>query len=109
MMAKSLHARHGEAAMGNLRYHVWIYVGVMVLLLGLQLRMVETYTFTSDSTRMMNDWFGSGSGAPAGAIERWAVSQNMVQKQYRPPAWLGYALLSAGGVMVVHGWFLRKA
>lgn len=95
--------------MGNLRYHVWIYIGVMVFLLGLQLRMVETFTFTSDSTRVLNDWFGpNGSGAPTGAIERWAVNQNLVQKQYRPQAWLGYALLSAGGVMVVHGWFQRR-
>ncbi len=95
--------------MPNIAYHVWIYVGLMVGLAGLQLRMIDTFVFTPESTQVLNDWMGPKTDAPTGAIQRWAVNENLVRKQYQPPLWLGYALISTGGVLFVHGWLLRKA
>ncbi|RIK77475.1 MAG: hypothetical protein DCC68_17190 [Planctomycetota bacterium] len=94
--------------MSRIAFHVWLYLGLMVGLLGLQLRMVETFVFTPESTKVLNDWVGPNESTPTGAIQRWAVNENLVQKQYRPPAWLGYALLSSGAVMFVHGLLLRN-
>jgi hypothetical protein len=100
-----------ERPMSYFRYHTWIYVGLILLLLGIQVRMVETYVLTPESTRRLSEWFGppSGEPAPTGALQRWALRENLARKQFRPPQWLGYSLLSAGGVMIVHGFFLRKA
>jgi hypothetical protein len=94
--------------MSSIAYHVWLYVGLMVGMLGLQLRMVETYVFTQESTKVLNDWVGPNQESPTGAIQRWAVNEGVVQKQFRPPIWLGYALMSTGGVLFVHGWLLRN-
>lgn len=95
--------------MSKIAYHAWIYVGLLIGLAGLQLRMVETFVFTPESTQVLHDWFGAPSQTPTGSIQRWAVNENLVRKQYRPPVWLGYALLSAGAVLCVHGVLLRKA
>jgi hypothetical protein len=94
--------------MSSIPYHVWLYLGLMVSMLGLQLRMVEAYTFTPESTQVLNEWLGPNQNAPGASIQRWAVNESLVQKQYRPPAWLGYALLSTGAVMFVHGWLARN-
>jgi hypothetical protein len=95
--------------MTKIPYHLWLYVGLMVMLVGLQMRMVETFVFTPESTQMLNEWLGPGGDTPTGAIQRWATSESLVRKQYRPPAWLGYAMMSVGGVMFVHGWLVRNA
>jgi hypothetical protein len=89
--------------------HVWMYAGLLIGLAGLQMRMVEAFVFTPESTQVLNDWLGPAPDAPTGAIQRWAVNENLVRKQYRPPLWLGYALISAGGVFFIHGILLRKA
>lgn len=94
--------------MSNIRYHVWLYIGAMVFLLGLQMRMVQTFVFTPESTRVMNDWLGPEQPAATGTLTRLAIEHHIAQKQYQPPEWLGYALMSAGGVMIVQGFFLRN-
>jgi hypothetical protein len=95
--------------MGRLSYHVWVYVGWMVLLFGLQLRVVEAYVLTPDATRSLAEWFGTPDDSPRGALERLALQTDSVaHHQVRPPLWLGWAMLSAGAVMVTHGLILKR-
>jgi hypothetical protein len=84
--------------------HVWTYVGILLLLLGLQVRMVDEFVFTPGATETLHHWFGSAPATAGGTFERMAVGTPVgYQHHFRPPAWAGYALLSGGAVAVVYG------
>jgi hypothetical protein len=95
--------------MNRIRYHFWIYVGLMVMVMGLALRTVEVFVLSAGSTRTLHGWFGGPAATPGTSLERLALqSDNVARREVRPPTWLGYALLSGGAVMVVNGVIKRK-
>jgi hypothetical protein len=76
----------------------------LLFLLGAQFRTVETFVLSAEATRVLGEWWGDAAPTPTSALGGLAVRAGApVRKQWRPPAWLGYALLSAGGVLMVHG------
>jgi len=94
--------------MRRIPYHVWTYVGILLVLLGLQVRMVDEYVFTAGATQTLNHWFGSSPMAANGTLERLAIGTPIgYQHHFRPPVWSGYAFLSAGAVLLIHG-LMRK-
>ncbi|MEX0641059.1 MAG: hypothetical protein WD468_00080 [Pirellulales bacterium] len=93
--------------MARIRYHFWIYVGVTLLGTGLGLRMIDGFVLNAESTRMLHNW--TGGPATASSLERLALqSDSVARRQVHPPAWLGYALLSAGAVMIANGVIKRS-
>jgi hypothetical protein len=72
--------------------------------MGLAFRTVEVFVLSADSTRTLHGWFGGAAAAPGASLERLALQSDAVaRRELRPPTWLGYALLSAGAVMLVNG------
>jgi len=89
--------------------HLWLYIGLLVLLLGIQLHAVDTYVLSPTATRILADWFGRPSDTPQGAIEQLALkSDALAHYNLSPPSWLAWAMLSAGAVMVTHGVILKR-
>jgi hypothetical protein len=94
--------------MRRIPYHVWTYVGILLLLLGLQVRMVDQYVFTAGATQTLSRWFETSPMTASGTLERLAIGTPVgYQHHFRPPLWSGYALLSAGAVSVIYG-LMRK-
>ena len=90
-------------------YHqVTLFVGLLFLLLGLQMRAVESYTLSPGTTRRLAQWVGPSASTPKGALQRMAVETDLVRKTITPPPWLGWATLSLGVVLTAHGLFLRS-
>ena len=85
-------------------FHVWIYLGFLLLLLGVQVGMVEVFVFSPQATQNLRNWFGFG-----GAGSSFSLGQGGYQGHFRPANWVGYALLSAGAVLFMHGWLLRRS
>lgn len=86
----------------------YFLVGLVVLLLGLQVRMVESYLLNEKASRfvaerlqvLVGDDVGDGAFMPAaGPIPRRTV---------RPPVWLGYAFISLGAVLVLHSLAMKR-
>lgn len=83
----------------DLNRNHYFMVGIVLLLLGIQFRMVDSYVLNEQSTRMLASQSGSGllRGNPlltaAGASTR---------KIVKPPEWSGWALMSIGAVLVLH-------
>ena len=86
----------------------FFYAGLVLLALGVQFRCVEAVQLTPEFTQMI----GQGSASPTAAVN--AVGQSLVQSDrpliaatVRLPEWLGYSLISAGAVLVLHAMAMR--
>ena len=80
--------------------------GLIVLLLGLQFRLVEAIVLTEPATKFVAERFESTEFASAGP--NWFAQTLPVKKTVTPPKWIGWSLLSIGGVMVLHSLAMRK-
>ncbi|MGC3970689.1 MAG: hypothetical protein QM775_26130 [Pirellulales bacterium] len=90
------------------RYHYFI-AGVIVLLIGVQLRMVESYVLNEDTTR----WLMERSDDPAvqvvhKATQLMPAAGPLPRKTVVPPQWLGWAAVSLGSVLILHSLALPK-
>lgn len=90
--------------------HLWIYTGLLLLLIGLQLRAVETFILRPPTTRILAEWTGPGANTAEGAIQRLALQSDAVARhEVRPPGWISWATLSFGAVMLAHGVIQKRS
>ena len=82
---------------------VSITLGVVLLLFGLQLRTVEAFVCSPQATQVMADWFGPEQQTAQGALHRLVVERTEHRHVFTPPRWAGWAALSVGFVLFVHG------
>ncbi len=78
----------------------YFMAGVVVLLLGLQVRLVDKFVLTSDTTRFLAQRFQNAPGA--GFTNAVSTSNAGPRKTLHPPEWLGWAIISVGSVLVLH-------
>ena len=85
----------------ELNRNQWFFLGTIILLMGVQNRMVSVYILNEDATRFLAERMHSSSD----------VEQNMVglssdlgtlKKEIHPPEWLGWCLISVGMVLILH-------
>lgn len=84
------------------------YAGVLLLLVGLQLRAVETFELSPGATRQLAALVGPSPDTPRGAIRQLVIDTAQPRHRITPPSWLGWTLLSAGGVLTAHRLMQRK-
>ncbi|HVW39580.1 MAG TPA: hypothetical protein VHB99_19815 [Pirellulales bacterium] len=76
----------------------YFMAGVVLLLLGIQLRMIDAFVLNESTTRFLSQ--RAGGAATAAAIL--PSIGPAPRKTVRPPDWLGWALMSVGSVLVLH-------
>lgn len=81
--------------------------GLVVLLLGLEFRIVDSVVLNEQTTRFMAERFDSGELATT-APNWFAANMPLVKKSFTPPKWIGWSFLSIGGVMVLHSLVMRR-
>lgn len=91
----------------------FFFLGMFVLLLGVQVRMVESYVLTPDATRFLaersgNTSLASAASSPGQVLAASTPAGTMLRKTVRPPEWLGWCLMSIGGVLVLHSLAMPK-
>lgn len=84
----------------------WFFIGIFVLLLGIQFRMVTEYVLNQETTQFLAERAGSDSDAANFnlATDLGAAPQKVV----RPPDWLGWCTISVGAVFVLQSLAMRK-
>lgn len=93
----------------ELNRHHYFILGIVVLLLGVQLRMVESYQLNEDATRwLMERSNDPGVKAVKTATELFPAAGPLPRKTVVPPQWLGWAALSLGSVLVLHSLALPR-
>jgi hypothetical protein len=83
-----------EPTMVPTRHHL-LLAGLLLFLLGVQFRIVDSFTLNERSSHFVAARLGGGGG-PAAA---WQAPT--LRKVVQPPRWLGLALMSMGAVLTV--------
>ena len=85
----------------ELNRNQYFFLGIVVLLLGVQVRNVSAFVLTPEATQFLAEKTGSSSSD--GALT--SLSNNLTagpQKVLHPPEWLGWCLMSVGAVLILH-------
>jgi hypothetical protein len=98
----------------------YFMVGLVILLLGIQFRMVDSYLLSKPVTKFLAEKTGKASPQTLNAVSRFENSplsifslnkqQNkasILQKVVSPPTWLGLALISIGAILILHSFAMR--
>ena len=85
----------------------FFFLGVFILLIGIQARMVDTYVLSPEATKFLaersgNTTLASASSSPGTVLAANAPPSSFVRKSFRPPEWLGWCLMSVGAVLMLH-------
>lgn len=87
----------------------YFMAGLVVLALGIQLRLVDAYVLNENATRVVAKVVNRSSPAQAGSVPfLMSASPTSPRHVARPPKWLGWALLSVGGVLILHSLAMQK-
>lgn len=80
-----------------------LLAGLLFFLAGVQFRMVESFTLSERSTRILAAQLGGGAGGNGAAPQVQALWGNTppATRTIQPPAWIGLALMSVGSVMTL--------
>ncbi len=101
-----------ESEEPNISRDTFMLLGLLLLLLGLQLRFVETFVLNENSTRFLVR--RSARAEPATSLWKLPMSvaaespMRVSRKRISPPRWLGYAFLSVGVVLVLQSLAMKK-
>jgi hypothetical protein len=85
----------------------YFMVGVILLLIGVQLRVVDSYVLSAETTQFL----AQRSGTPtqqAALFAAQAAAPEMGRKVIRPPDWIGWCLMSIGSVLILHSLAMKK-
>jgi len=84
-------------------------VGVLVLLLGIQLRVVERYELNEKATRVLAKKTVEDNSFQASFLRFTDTTDAAIpHKVIQPPEWSGWCLISIGSVLILHSLALKK-
>jgi hypothetical protein len=83
-------------------------LGLVLLLLGVQLRNVESFTLNERTSKFLTERLHRNAGPTNGVQPLLASIGPTPRHTVRPPSWLGFALLSVGSVLVLHSLAMKK-
>ncbi len=90
----------------ELNRNQYFMIGLVVLFLGIQVHLVDSYVLTESSTKFLAEKTGRGQ---AYATARFLPAAGPVaRKVITPPEWLGWALMSVGSVLVLHSLAMNR-
>ncbi len=82
--------------------------GILVVLLGLQLRLVDRYVLNEKATKFIADKANASSGTGKSLMSFASSAAVMPRRIVRPPEWSGWCLISIGSVLILHSLALRR-
>ncbi|HEX3724629.1 MAG TPA: hypothetical protein VHV08_00235 [Pirellulales bacterium] len=87
----------------------YFMIGLVILLLGLQLRSVETYVLNEKASRFIAERLTPAVADADGSVRPFVpVVGSTPRRTLRPPTWLGYAIMSVGAVLVLHSLAMKR-
>lgn len=84
----------------ELNRNQFLFVAVLLVLLGMQFRMVGSYELTPETTRFLAERAQASAdpmSAMQGSVAKLPI--NLPAKVVAPPDWLGWCLISVGAVL----------
>lgn len=88
----------------------YFMAGLVVLMLGIQLRLVDSFVLNEQTTAIVEKQLKAtavaSTDASTAALTHAAPSSHF--RVIRPPKWLGWALISVGGVLILHSLAMKR-
>jgi hypothetical protein len=91
----------------DLNRNQFFFIGLVVLLLGLQLRFVSAYVLNPEATQFLAERSGETTAAAA-SLFTLTSTPAVARKVLQPPEWLGWCLISVGSVLILHALAMKK-
>jgi len=82
--------------------------GVILFLLGLQFRLVDSFVLNENSTRALQRFARKANIADTNVAQNVFMQVGTPKKNFSPPNWLGFVLLTVGGVISLHAMVLPR-
>lgn len=82
--------------------------GVILFLLGLQFRLVDSFVLNESSTRALHKFAQHSKIADNNLATNAYMDMGSPKKSVKPPNWVGFILLTVGGVMSLHAMVLPR-
>jgi len=89
------------------RNHYFL-VGLVILLIGIQFRMVDNYVLNENTSRFLAERFAPGQDGALRVPAFLAANGPTPRKVVRPPQWLGWAAMSVGSVLILHSLAMKR-
>lgn len=89
----------------DLNRNQFFFIGLMVLMLGLQVRYVSAYVLNPEAANFLAERTGQ-SASPTSTFFEFAGTGP--RKVIRPPEWLPWCLISVGAVLCLHSLAMPK-
>ena len=84
-------------------------LGVILFLLGVQFRLIDTFVLNEPTTRTLHKMTQNGQFVSRDpVVETYMAIAPSPKKAIQPPEWLGWVLLTIGGVISLHAMILPK-
>ena len=84
-----------------------IFFGLACLVVGLELQVVDSFVLSTGATRALATWTGPVAPSASNNFRQMMMDVSAYRSVISPPAWISWALLSAGGVLTAHGLLQR--
>jgi hypothetical protein len=81
----------------DLNRNQFFFIGLVVLMIGLQVRYVAAYHLTPETTQFLAE--RTGQSATASIL---SAAGGTPRKVVQPPEWLAWCLISVGAVLCLH-------
>jgi hypothetical protein len=91
----------------DLNRHQFLFIGLVVLMLGIQVRYVSAYVLNPEATRFLAERTGQSS-ATSTFFAAVAGTPAAPRKVITPPEWLPWCLISVGAVLCLHSLAMPK-
>lgn len=93
----------------ELNRHHYFFIGLVLLMLGIQFRTVESYVLNEKSTNWIADKLGKSPVQEESFMRQFMPAAGpLPRKTVRPPEWMGWCLMSIGGVLILHSLAMPK-
>ena len=83
--------------------------GVLVLLLGVQFRVIDRYVLNDQATHFLAKRTAGENSSQAAAVRAAdSTNRSLPRHVVEPPEWTGWCLMSIGAVLILHSLALKK-
>ena len=87
----------------------YFLIGLVLLFVGIAFRSVDTIDLTPEFTQFLAERTRHPLAAVGATTQALMQSDKpAVRKTVRPPEWLGWSLISFGGVLILHAAAMKK-
>ena len=89
--------------------HRCVVLGIVLLVVGVQLRYVESFVLTQKASEFIESNVKQAGFQHEETYDTFLLTAGPASKKtVTPPRWLGWALMSVGGVMLLHGATIQR-